>query len=62
VVTEIRSGVAQDEYVLPAQRFRDPGVSDGTIPSAARPNRLSGGSLAVWENARAFAGASRPTR
>jgi site-specific recombinase XerD len=27
VVAEIRSDVAHDEYVLPAQRFRDPGVN-----------------------------------
>jgi integrase/recombinase XerD len=27
VVAEIRSDVASDEYVLPAQRFRDPGVN-----------------------------------
>jgi integrase len=27
VVAEIRSDVAHDEYVLPAQRFRDPGIN-----------------------------------
>lgn len=37
IVREIREHVAPDEYVLPAQRWRDPGVNRAKVDMARRP-------------------------
>ncbi|MEA2493096.1 MAG: integrase/recombinase XerC, partial [Thermoleophilaceae bacterium] len=38
VVTEIRAGVGEDEYVLPAMRFRDPPFNRRRLELAKRPS------------------------